>query len=173
MRVNSSTELGLRKELCDIQLTTQPPVNPHTVTTLPCRHITEKPLTITGCCRYCFSKSRSKPFLKYGVVFDPQCQVYNLSAVASGRWSSVEISPPRLQSDKTKQEDTGTWEESWDILDILKKVLQQLWLISSHHICTSPSRQNIQWKFTGSWWIIYPSPCWMKAPLSLISPAVA
>ena len=65
----------------------------HTVTTPPCRHITGKPLTITGRCRYNFSKRWSEQFFKYSVVFDLQCQVYDLSAVASGWCSSVDSSP--------------------------------------------------------------------------------
>lgn len=59
----------------DTQLTTQPPVNPHTVTTLPCRHITGKPLTITGCSRYCSLEGGVNISSKYSMVFDPQCQV--------------------------------------------------------------------------------------------------
>lgn len=80
--VNSSAELGLKSEPYDTTLGA--PVNPHAITSPPCRHFTEKLLTITGCCGHNFSDRGSEHFLKCSVIYGRRRTVYNLGAFASG-----------------------------------------------------------------------------------------
>lgn len=61
--------------------TVQPPVNPRFNATPPYRHITGKPLTITGCSRYYFSWRECEQLFKCSWVFDLRFQVHTVNQV--------------------------------------------------------------------------------------------
>lgn len=115
----------------------------HTVTTPPCRHITGKPPTITGCCRYYSFKRRNEQFFKHSVVFDPPCQVYDLKCCCVRLMLLCGFISPWPESDRTRR--------GWQNISrfdrySFKKKLQQLRAINTSHVCSRQARRNSQTK---------------------------